>query len=266
VDRETAPVADTIGSTGFGITAGRRGGGRRGRAAAGVRRRRGRAAGGAAPRGRGAVRRGARGGGGVRRRRGAAAVAASPARAGAGRVGAARGASCRAAAHAIPSPTAKRDEQREWFSHRFRSPSISCMRRSQSLIGVHIGRELEDGFILRGAVRLEEHVDHVDRALVMLDHALEEQAIELGPARLSSAAISSSVSMPGINISWTLPPIFILWRVDVASGTSSPRSASHSRIIAISSRCADDDALAEDRDIGRAPCVGAQPAMTTACA
>ena len=78
-------------------------------------------------------------------------------------------------------------------------------------------------------------------------------------ARVSSAAISSSVNMPGISMSCSMPFIFILWRVDVASGTGRPRSRSqglHRRdLVAL----ADDDPLAEDRDV-RARAVRRRPA------
>src|SRR5579871_3330194 len=47
------------------------------------------------------------------------------------------------------------------------------------LIRVHVVRELEDLFVLSGAVRFEQHVDHVDRALMVLDHPDEKQAVEL---------------------------------------------------------------------------------------
>ncbi|HEX4683241.1 MAG TPA: hypothetical protein VH277_11045, partial [Gemmatimonadaceae bacterium] len=51
------------------------------------------------------------------------------------------------------------------------------------LIRLHVVGELENRFVLRGAVRLEQHVDHVDRAAVVLDHAEQEEAVELRPAR-----------------------------------------------------------------------------------
>src|SRR5262249_56746547 len=43
------------------------------------------------------------------------------------------------------------------------------------LIGVDVGRESKHGLVLRRAVRLEQHVHHVDRSLVVLDHAAQEQ-------------------------------------------------------------------------------------------
>src|SRR4051794_17479913 len=51
------------------------------------------------------------------------------------------------------------------------------------LIGVDIRRELVHRFVLRGAVGLEQLVDHVDGALVMLDHPDQELSVELGSAR-----------------------------------------------------------------------------------
>ena len=46
-----------------------------------------------------------------------------------------------------------------------------------------------------------------------------------------------------------MPFIFILWRVDVASGTGRPRSRSHCLHHRDLVALADDDALAEDRDV-----------------
>ena len=55
--------------------------------------------------------------------------------------------------------------------------------------------------------------------------------------------------MPGISISCSMPFIFILWRVDVASGTALPAIAQpllhHRDLVALP----DDDALAQDRDV-----------------
>src|SRR5712692_9489618 len=51
------------------------------------------------------------------------------------------------------------------------------------LIGVDVGREFENHLVLRRAVRLEERVDHVDRALMMLDHSGQEQSVELRATR-----------------------------------------------------------------------------------
>src|SRR6185369_8754236 len=48
------------------------------------------------------------------------------------------------------------------------------------LIGVNVGRELEHRLVLRRAVRFEQHVDHVDRPLVVPNHAQQKEAVELG--------------------------------------------------------------------------------------
>src|SRR5579883_2588132 len=52
-----------------------------------------------------------------------------------------------------------------------------------TLVRVDVGRELEDLGRLRRARGVEEVGDHRQRALVMADHSLEEQPLELGPGR-----------------------------------------------------------------------------------
>src|SRR3954464_9651556 len=51
------------------------------------------------------------------------------------------------------------------------------------LVRLHVIGELEHRFVLCRPIGLEQHVDHVDRPLVMPNHPLEEQTIELCAAR-----------------------------------------------------------------------------------
>ncbi len=84
----------------------------------------------------------------------------------------------------------------------------SCNLRR--LIDVDVGRELEDELVLAGAVRVEQLRDHRDGALVVLDHAGAETAGRTPlPRAASSSFICSSVSMPGMSISCSMPFIFI---------------------------------------------------------
>ena len=109
------------------------------------------------------------------------------------------------------------------------------------LIDVDVGGELEHGLVLRGAVRAEQILTIDDGALVVLDHVGEEQPVELRAARLRPAPSSaSSVSMPGISISCSMPFIFI-FMPGVRSGTGWPRSPSQRCIVAISSVLRVDD-------------------------
>ena len=66
------------------------------------------------------------------------------------------------------------------------------------LIGIDIRREREDVAFLSGARRLEQLVDHRDRAAVVLDHALQEQAIELHALGGGERRHLLGVNMPGI--------------------------------------------------------------------
>src|SRR4029450_13877676 len=50
------------------------------------------------------------------------------------------------------------------------------------LIGVDVRGELEYVFVLASAGRSEERVHHRDGAFVVLDHVLQEQPVEVGPA------------------------------------------------------------------------------------
>ncbi len=87
-----------------------------------------------------------------------------------------------------------------------------------------------------------------------------------GPRARSSAAISSSVSMPGISIIFSSPFTIIFMRVDVPSGTGWPRSRNQVCISLISSRCPTRIRSQRMATSLRAPCVGAQAAMINACA
>src|SRR5438094_291864 len=50
------------------------------------------------------------------------------------------------------------------------------------LIGVHVGGKLEDQVVLSGAGCAEELLDHGERTLMVLDHVLEEEPVELDTA------------------------------------------------------------------------------------
>src|SRR6516225_549110 len=52
------------------------------------------------------------------------------------------------------------------------------------LIREDVRGKLINDVVLRGAVCLEEIVDHVDRALMVTDHSLQEQPVELGTSGL----------------------------------------------------------------------------------
>jgi len=51
------------------------------------------------------------------------------------------------------------------------------------LIDVDVGRELEDGVVLRGSLRAEQLFHHRDRAFVMLNHEREKKPVELDASR-----------------------------------------------------------------------------------
>ena len=62
-----------------------------------------------------------------------------------------------------------------------------------ALIGVHVGRERKDLRFLSRAGGGEKFFHHRQGPLVMLDHQLEEEPIELGPSGWPAAA-----SLPGM--------------------------------------------------------------------
>src|SRR5689334_24287873 len=72
--------------------------------------------------------------------------------------------------------------------------------------------------------------------------------------------------MPGISISCSMPFMVIFIGPPVASGTGWPRSASHRCMVAISSRWALMIRAHRVWIDGLAPWLGAQPAITMACA
>ena len=59
-----------------------------------------------------------------------------------------------------------------WLAHRFQHQGHAI--DFSDLIDVNVGRELEDVFILHRADRREQRLDHRDRAVVVLDHVLQE--------------------------------------------------------------------------------------------
>src|SRR5207245_1693032 len=69
-----------------------------------------------------------------------------------------------------------RGMEEEWHEHLLHALDFG------SLVGVHPGSEPVHGLLLPRA-RTEQPIHHRDRALVVLDHEREEQAVELGPAR-----------------------------------------------------------------------------------
>ena len=79
------------------------------------------------------------------------------------------------------------------------------------LIDVDVGGELEDGLVLRRRRRSPNSSFTIDDgAAVVLDHEGEEEPVELrrrAPRRAASSA--SSVSMPGMSISCSMPSIII---------------------------------------------------------
>ena len=66
------------------------------------------------------------------------------------------------------------DSSRETRGLRQRSEHLGHPLDLDGLIGVHVGGKLEEEIILGGPGRTEELLDHGERALMMLDHVLEE--------------------------------------------------------------------------------------------
>src|SRR5690606_37985586 len=62
------------------------------------------------------------------------------------------------------------------FEHLFHAGDLG------RLIDLYVRGEAERILVLRGAVRREQRADHRDRAFMVLDHVLQEQAVELRPA------------------------------------------------------------------------------------